>query len=164
MAKAYPRDIYHAYGVWYYGRMDIPIKRFDSTFPLPAPTEGAACFDLICRETVTVPPHAIKPIAQNIALRVPEGHALLLFSRSSTPLRKGLMLANSVAVIDPFYDGDNDEILAFVLNITEKPVTVEAGDKIIQGMIMKTEPVTWQEVASMQSEGHQGYQHLDELQ
>src|SRR5690348_8934430 len=98
--------------------MDIPIKRFDPQFPLPAESkDGAACFDLFCRETVTIPPHQIKPIKQNFALRIPKGYAMLIFSRSSTPLRKGLMLANGVAVIDAFYDGDDDEVLCFFHNV-----------------------------------------------
>lgn len=143
--------------------MDITVKRFDKKFPLPAPEDGAACFDYICSETVTVPPHQIRSIKQNIALKVPKGYALLIFARSSTGIRKGLMLANSVGVLDPFYNGDNDEHLALVLNITDKPVTVVAGDKIVQGMIIKTEPVTWKEVKTMNAEGHGGYQHLDQL-
>jgi len=143
--------------------MNIKIKRFDKNFDLPAPEEGAACFDFVCRETVTIPPHQIKPVPQNVALRVPEGYALLLFSRSSTPLRKGLMLANGVGVVDPFYCGDKDENLAFLHNITDKPVTVEAGDKIVQGMIIKTEAVSWDEVDSMNHKGHDGYQHHDDL-
>lgn len=143
--------------------MNIPIKRFDKNLPLPAPNGRAACFDLTCRETVTIPPHQIKAVPQNVVLKVPDGYALLLFSRSSTPLRKGLMLANGVGVVDPFYCGDDDENLAFFLNVTDKPVTVEAGDRVVQGMIMKTEPVTWHEVETMNDEGHQGYQHMDEL-
>lgn len=144
--------------------MNIPIKRFDKDFPLLAPEEGAACFDLVCLKTVTIPPHQIKAVPQNIALKVPKGYALLLFSRSSTPLRKGLMLANGVGVIDSFYCGDKDENLAFLLNVTDKPVTVEAGDKIVQGMIVKTEPVTWREVDVMKDPGHDGYQHINELE
>jgi dUTP pyrophosphatase len=143
--------------------MNVKIKRFDKTFPLPTGTDGAACFDLICRETVTIPPHQIKAIRQNIALKVPDGHALLLFARSSTALRKGLMLSNSVGVVDPFYCGDDDENLAFMLNFTDTPVTVETGDRIVQGMIIKTEPVTWNEVENMNDVGHGGYQHSDEL-
>lgn len=139
--------------------VDIPIKRFDKNLPLPSGTKGAACFDLRCSESVSIPPHEIRPIRQNIAVRIPDGFVLLLFSRSSTPLRTGLMPANNVGIIDPFYDGDNDEIMAFMLNFTDKPVTVDAGDRIIQGMILKTEPVTWHEVDSMDSEGHGGYNH-----
>lgn len=143
--------------------MNISIKRFDKDFPLPAPEKGAACFDLICRETVTIPSHTIKAIPQNVAIKIPEGYALLLFTRSSTPLRKGLMLANGVGVVDSFYCGDKDENLAFLFNITDKPVTVEAGDKIVQGMIVKSEPISWIEVDAMNDSGHRGYQHLDEL-
>ena len=126
--------------------MNIPIKRFDKSLPLPSGTDGAACFDLTARESVTIPAGQIKPVPLNIALKVPAGHVLLLFSRSSTPLRKGLMMANSVGVVDPFYCGDDDENLAFLYNFTDLPVTVDAGDRVVQGMIIKTEPVSWQEV------------------
>lgn len=142
--------------------MQIPIKRFEKTIPLPSYEKGAACFDLICRETVVIPPHQIKSVSQNIALQIPEGYALLLFSRSSTPMKKGLMLANSVGVIDPFYCGDNDENLAFFMNFTDSPVTVEVGEKIVQGMIIKTEPVEWREVESFNEQGHGGYHHATE--
>src|SRR4051812_4305523 len=108
--------------------MNIRIKRFDKDIPLPAPTPGAACFDYMCRETVTIPPHEIRPVAQNVAMQTPADHALLMFVRSSTPMRKGLMLANNVGVIDPKYSGDQDEHLAFMYNFTDKPVTVEKGD------------------------------------
>lgn len=143
--------------------MNIPIKRFDKSFPLPGPSKpGAACFNLICRETVTIPPRQIKAVPQNIALKVPDGYVLLIFSRSSTPLRKGLILANGVGVIDPFYCGDDDENYAFFLNITDEPVIVEAGDAIAQGMIVKTESINWDEVARMDALGHGGYQHKDD--
>lgn len=141
--------------------MQIPIKRFDKDFPLPQPARpGAAAFDLTCRETVTIPPREIKPIRLNFALQIPDGHVLLIFSRSSTPLKRGLMLANSVGVVDPFYNGEKDENLAFLYNFTDQPVTVEAGDRVVQGMIIKTEPVAWDEVESMNRDGHGGYRHL----
>lgn len=79
-------------------------------------------------------------------------------------MKKGLMLANSVGVIDPFYCGDNDENLAFFMNFTDSPVTVEAGEKIVQGMIIKTEPVEWREVESFNELGHGGYRHATERQ
>lgn len=143
--------------------MNIRIKRFDKSFQLPKPEKNAACFDFVCRETVIIPPHQIKAVPQNVALQVPDGYALLLFSRSSTPLRKGLMLANGVGVVDPFYSGDDDENLAFFLNVTDEPVTIEAGDKVVQGMIIKTEAVTWDEVDTMGEIGHGGYHHRKHL-
>lgn len=144
--------------------MDIPIKRFDPEYPLPKYSEpGAACFDLFCRETVTIKPHKLGAVRQNFALQIPSGHALLIFSRSSTPIKKGLMLANGVGVIDEFYHGDDDEVMTFFLNVTDEPVTIGAGERIAQGMIIKTESVNWREVASMDAGGHGGYRYLDHL-
>lgn len=143
--------------------MELPIKRFDKKQPLPTPNGRAACFDFFCRETVTIPPGKMKPVPQNVAVQIPDGYAMLIFPRSSTALRKGLMLTNGVGVTDPFYCGDDDENLAFFLNVTDKPVTVEAGDRVVQGMIIKTESVTWKEMGSFNDNGHGGYQHLDEI-
>lgn len=137
--------------------MKILAKRFDKSFPMPAYDSGAACFDLICRESATIEPGKIIGVPQNIALAVPTGYVLLMFIRSSTPQRRGLVLANSVGVIDPFYCGDNDENLAFFLNITDQPVHIEAGEKLVQGMIIKTQPIEWQEVEKMPADGHGGY-------
>lgn len=131
--------------------MQIPVKRFDKTIPLPLYNKRAACFDFKCRETVTIPPHEIKSIPQNIALQIPDGYTLLLFSRSSIPIRKGLMLANGVGVSDPYRDGDNDEHIAYFFNVTDKPVTIEAGDRIVQGMIVKTGQIEWSEVDVLDS-------------
>ncbi len=147
--------------------MNIRIKRFDKNFPLPKfqhpeDQRPAAAVDFMCRQTVTIPPHAIKAVPQNIAVRVPDGHVLLVFPRSSTALRKGLLMANSVGVLDPFYCGDEDELYAFMYNMTEEPVTVEAGDRIVQGMFFKPAEITWNEVESMESTGHNGYQHKDD--
>ncbi|MBN9398181.1 hypothetical protein BGO18_01615 [Candidatus Saccharibacteria bacterium 47-87] len=141
--------------------MHIPIKRFDTDFPLPTATPGAACFDYICRETVTIPPKEIKAIRQNVAIQIPDGYALLVFSRSSTPHKKGLMMANGVGVIDPFYRGDNDEQMIFLYNFTDHLVTVEAGEKLAQGMFVKSEVIEWDEKDHFGEDGHGGYQHTD---
>ena len=141
--------------------MNIDIKRFDKSIDLPAPTPRAAAFDFKCRESVTIPPHQIRAVAQNVAMKVPDGYVLYVFSRSSTSHKRGLMMANSVGVIDPFYDGDNDEILVFMMNITDEPVTVNVGDRIAQGIIQKVEPVTWNEVDTFEGDGHGGYNHQD---
>ena len=131
--------------------MKIIVKRFDKTIPLPIYNRRAACFDLMCCETVVIYPHEVRPIRQNVAIQVPDGYALLLFSRSSTPIMKGLILANGVGVSDPYRDGDNDEQIAYFLNVTDKPVIVEAGDRLVQGMIIKSEAVEWSELDALNS-------------
>ena len=149
--------------------MKVKIKRFDKTLPLPDAEEfehGAshdhdkgmvAAFDFFCRETVTIPPHEINLVPVNNAIAVPRDHFLLLSARSSTSWKKGLMLANGIGVVDPFYSGDKDEIRIQLFNITDKPVTVERGEALAQGVIVKRESVEWVEVDTMGTDGHGGY-------
>lgn len=135
----------------------MKIRRIDTTLDLPAYAEGAAGMDLISREQVTIPPGSIGLVPVNIVVQVPDGHTLLIFARSSTPLRKGLVLANGVGVVDPFYCGNDDEVVVQFLNISKEEVTVERGDKLAQAMLVKHEPVTWEEVSTMSSKGVGGY-------
>ncbi|KXK11956.1 MAG: Deoxyuridine 5'-triphosphate nucleotidohydrolase [Microgenomates bacterium OLB23] len=51
------------------------------------------------------------------------------------------MVANSIGIIDQDYCGDEDEIKLQVLNFSEQPVTVEKGERIAQGMLMRIEKV-----------------------
>ena len=137
--------------------MKIKIKRIDKSLPLPKQKGGAACFDFSCRETTTIKPNEIKLVPSNTVVEVPQGYALLIFSRSSTPLRKGLVLANGVGVVDPFFCGDKDEIVFEFMNITNKDVVVERGEVLAQGMVIKHETVEWEEVEKMGEKGKGGY-------
>ena len=137
--------------------MKIKIKRIDKSLPLPSFEKDAACFDLPCRETVKIKPGEIALVPVNCVMIIPKNSALMVFSRSSTPLRKGLILANSVGIVDPFYRGDNDEIVAQFLNITKKTVEVKKGEHLVQGMIVKREEISWVEVNKMTGKGRGGY-------
>lgn len=137
--------------------MKIRIKLFDKTLPLPETEDRAVGFDFYCREQVTIEPRKIGLIAVNNAIEVPDGYVLLIFARSSTSWRKGLMLANGVGVIDPFYSGDKDEVKIQLFNITDDPVTVEKGEQLAQGMLMRMVPAEWEEIDSFGTDGHGGY-------
>lgn len=137
--------------------MDVTVKRFDTSLPLPEYHGEAACFDFYCREARVIAPGKIEMVPINMAVQVPKGYALLIFLRSSTPIRKGLMMANSVAVIDPFFCGDQDEMIIQLYNCTDQPISVEKGDRLAQGMFVRHEPATWQEVSQMSSDGVGGY-------
>ena len=86
--------------------MLLRIKRLDPTIPLPTPaTGGAAGFDLAAAEDVAIPPHQIRLVGTGLVIAVPDGHFLGIFARSSTPLKRGLMVANGVGVVDADYCG-----------------------------------------------------------
>lgn len=150
--------------------MKIKIKRFDKALPLPQAEEFehgdskehdkgmVAAFDFHCREGITIPPRKICLVPVNNAIAVPRDHFLLLSARSSTSWKKGLMLANGVGIVDPFYSGDKDEIKIQLFNITDEPVEVAKGEVLAQGIIVKRESVEWVEVDTMGSDGHGGYE------
>jgi dUTP pyrophosphatase len=76
---------------------------------------------------------------------VPEGHFLGVFARSSTPLKRGLMVANGVGVVDADYCGPEDEVKVAVLNFTAAPVMIARGDRLAQGVILPYVRATWRE-------------------
>jgi len=88
---------------------------------------------------------------------VPTGHFLGIFARSSTPLKRGLIVANGVGVIDSDYSGPNDEIMIQVLNFTTDPVHVTRGDRLAQGIVLPAPRVTWQEVTEIRQVTRGGF-------
>ena len=137
--------------------MQVKIKRIDKSLPLPSYDKDAVCFDLPARTSVKIKPGAIGFVPVNTVIQVPKGYGLLIFSRSSTPRKRGLILANGVGVIDPFYRGDKDEIIAIFLNVTKSVVAVKKGEHLVQGMFIKKNHVDWEEVDSMENVGRGGY-------
>jgi dUTP pyrophosphatase len=130
--------------------MRLKIKRLDPAIGLPAlATAGSAGFDLAAASDLEIPPRAIRLVGTGLVIGVPEGHFLGIFARSSTPLKKGLMVANGVGVIDADYCGPADEIKIQVLNITDQPVFVKRGDRLAQAMVLPAPMVQWDEVEEM---------------
>ena len=130
--------------------MRLKIKRLQPAVGLPeTATSGAAGFDLAAAADVEVPPRSIRLVGTGLVIAVPAGHFLGIFARSSTPLKKGLMVANGVGIIDSDYCGPADEIKIQVLNITDAPVKVARGDRLAQGIVLPCPRVEWEEVEAM---------------
>ena len=106
---------------------------------------------------MTVAPRQIVLVRTGLVIEVPTGHFLAIFARSSTPLKRGLMVANGVGVIDPDYSGPADEVMIQVLNVTEAPVEVRRGDRIAQGIVLQSPRVTWQEVTEIREVTRGGF-------
>jgi dUTP pyrophosphatase len=92
-----------------------------------------------------VPPGQMALVPTGLVIEVPAGHFLGIFARSSTPLKRGLMVANGVGVVDPDYCGPSDEVKIAVFNVTADPVRVAAGDRIAQGLLLPVARAAWQE-------------------
>src|SRR5207342_808670 len=98
---------------------------------------------------IEIPPRGIRLVGTGLVIAVPEGHFLGIFARSSTPLKRGLLVANGVGVIDPDYSGPTDEIKIQLLNISENTVPVRRGDRLAQGIVLPAPRITWDEVTDL---------------
>jgi dUTP pyrophosphatase len=120
-------------------------------------TEGSAAFDLAAAERVAVAPGEVRLVPTGLVIEVPAGMFLGIFARSSTPLKRGLMVANGVGVVDSDYCGPEDEVKIAVVNVTPKPVTIEPGDRIAQGILLPAPRVTWEEVDRVRASSRGGF-------
>jgi dUTP diphosphatase len=142
----------------YAAAMRLKIKRLDSTVPLPTyATEEAAGFDLAASQDVRLAPGQIALVPTGLVIEVPSGHFLAIFARSSTPLKRGLMVANGVGVLDPDYCGPDDEVKIQVLNVSGAEVQVKRGDRLAQGIVLPAPRVSWQEVRNLREVTRGGF-------
>ncbi|HEX6164779.1 MAG TPA: dUTP diphosphatase [Vicinamibacterales bacterium] len=138
--------------------MRLKIKRLPTAVGLPEPaTGGAAGFDLAAAADIEIPARSIRLVGTGLVIAVPDGHFLGIFARSSTPLKRGLMVANGVGIIDSDYCGPEDEIKIQVLNITDAPVKVSRGDRIAQGIVLPSPRIEWEEVADITTSSRGGF-------
>jgi dUTP pyrophosphatase len=127
----------------------VPLPQYES--------DGAAAFDLAAAGDVTIQPGQVALIPTGLVIEVPPGMFLGIFARSSTPLKRGLMVANGVGIVDPDYCGPDDEVKIAVLNFTSAPVRVAAGDRIAQGMLLPVNRVTWDETQVLREDSRGGF-------
>ena len=126
--------------------MDVRITRLGPDVTLPQyQTSGAAGFDLASSTDMVVEPGEVALVPTGLIIEVPAGHFLGIFARSSTPLKRGLMVANGVGIVDADYCGPTDEIRIEVLNFTRQPVTIARGDRLAQGVLLPIARATWRE-------------------
>lgn len=138
--------------------MKVDIKLIDPTLPLPSyQTGGAVAFDLYSRIEMEVKPRSLEFIPLNVVIKIPEGYALVIASRSSTPRKKGLFLSNGVGVIDQDFCGDENEIQYLCYNFTDDVVKIERGERIAQGMFVKIDKADLNQVEKMSAENRGSY-------
>ncbi len=120
--------------------MELKIWRIDKELPMPKySTEGSVAFDLFSREDIVIPPKSARKVPLNVIIQVPRGHALLILPRSSLFIKKGLLMANSVGIIDWDYCGKADEVMALLYNPGDEEAIVRRGERIAQALLVKIE-------------------------
>lgn len=107
-------------------------------------TAKSAGYDVEAAEDCVIPPFQFgqKPTLVKTGLKayMPENEFLMLCNRSSNPGKKGLILANSVGIIDADYYGnlDNDGVIMYAFyNFFDKALNIKKGDVIGQAIFQK---------------------------
>ena len=111
--------------------------------------------DLRAGETVTIKKGEYYLIRLGVGMILPDGYEALVLPRSSTPYKFGIMVANSMGVIDNSYCGDADEwrFPAVALRDT----TIRKGDRIAQFRIMENQPkLVFQTVTALKANSRGG--------
>lgn len=107
-------------------------------------TKYSAGYDIEAAEDTVVPSFkkGSNPTLVKTGLKayMQDDEVLFLYNRSSNPKKKGLILANSVGVIDKDYYGnvDNDGHIMFAFyNIKDEDIVIKKGEAIGQGVFQK---------------------------
>ena len=82
-------------------------------------------------------------VPTGIIFDIPRGYSVRLFARSSVALKRGLMLVNSVGVIDSDYV---EPVFAMIVNISGFTNYVKHNERICQGELFKDQPCILEEV------------------
>ncbi|MDU2116010.1 MAG: deoxyuridine 5'-triphosphate nucleotidohydrolase [Peptoniphilus lacydonensis] len=94
--------------------------------------------DLRTIDVVTLKKGQFRKVDLGVAMELPAGYEALLVPRSSTFKNYGVLQANSMAVVDNSFKGD-DDYWSFLVLATED-VTIPKGARICQFRIMKNQP------------------------
>lgn len=113
-------------------------------------TAGAACFDLhaLLVDDHEGPYEDIVPtgctlnIRTGLAFEIPEGYAMLIFSRSGHGFKNDVRLSNCVGVLDSDYRGEARVKLRNESPLSDKVAAclhVAHGDRIAQAMLVRVD-------------------------
>jgi dUTP pyrophosphatase len=116
-------------------------------------TNGSAAVDLVCMEEVIVPPNGVKQIPTGLAIHIGSREvAGLILPRSGLGTR-GLILGNTVGLIDSDYQG---ELKVSTWNRTDTPIVIEQYDRFAQLMFVPVLQPEWVEVEEFSNRTERG--------
>lgn len=126
--------------------MKIKVKEIvEGCMPVRVGGDKSDCFDLVLGEDVTLKKGELFIARLGIAMELPKGMTARVYSRSSTPSKYNVQIANSIGIIDNTYNGDEDEWKAPLLAI--KATTIPKGTRICQFEIVPSQFATaWQKL------------------
>lgn len=134
--------------------MNVKIKKIHPDAKVPVyGSKGAACFDLYAASIVDLngidDGERTVTYGTGLQFEVPEGHVMMIYSRSGHGFNHGITLANSTGVIDADYRGEvRVKLRKLGVDIHGMP---SVGERIAQAMIIPVEQVAFEEVDELSS-------------
>ena len=137
--------------------MIIKIKKLHERAMVPTfATEGAACFDLYAMvedsKEISIFEYSPAIIRTGLAFEIPQGYAMIIYSRSGHGFKNDVRLANCVGVIDSDYRGE----VKVKLTCDNEDFYVSNGDRIAQAMIIPVPAIEGFLVSNELSETERG--------
>jgi dUTP pyrophosphatase len=119
----------------------VQIKVFDEACR-PEAIENGDWIDLKAMEDVFLGMGEFRLIPLGVAMKLPDGYEAHIAPRSSTFKNYGIIMTNSVGVVDNSYCGPNDmwKFPAFKLGAGLKGPLIKKGERICQFRIIKKQP------------------------
>ncbi len=116
---------------------NIKLKMLADIEP-PEAIEQGDWIDLRAAETILIVKGEFKYIPLGVAMQLPEGYEAIVTPRSSLFKRRGIIMTNSIGIMDESYCGDNDE-WKFPAYAT-RDTLIPKGERICQFRIVKHQP------------------------
>lgn len=136
--------------------MQIKIRYADKEIDKLEKITQGDLIDLRCAENVDMKQGELRLISLGVAMQLPEGYEAHLYARSSTPQKYGIIVANSVGIIDSSYCGTNDiwKVSAYAIRDTH----IDKNTRIAQFRIIKNQPeIEFVEVEELDGKDRGGF-------
>lgn len=111
----------------------------DVELPVRADNRSAG-YDFFAPKDIVINPSQKFLFFTNVKAYMQDDEVLQLYPRSSMGIKKGLMLSNTVGIVDSSYynnEGNEGNIGLALLNTSGTAIIIEKGDRIAQGVFMK---------------------------
>lgn len=113
----------------------LQVVRLDRELPLPSYAHpGDAGLDLRAAEFCSLSPGERAAVPTGLAVAIPPGWVGLVHPRSGLALQRGLTVVNTPGTVDSGYRG---ELRVLLVNLSERLVTIERGDRIAQLVLQR---------------------------
>ena len=146
--------------------LQIKFKKLTEDAITPTRAYGYGnCWDIYANEDVTIHSYCSTMVHTGLAFEVPNSYQLHIYNRSGNPIKKSLILSNSVGILDTNYRGElcclfhslpqqedihhSNGAMMPEYFLADNSVEIKKGDKIAQIKLVKIEDEELEEVSEL---------------